>query len=132
MEGETVRSIETFRNGLDLGLAVLLHNGGDFVAKAGADKQLPLVAAAEGAGGGETAGIGLDVEACRQLELGGRQLVGGRRQRRTGDGGKLGGILVTIGAADQWRSRRQRLRGGWWCCGWWGCWGRLGQRQWGW
>ena len=43
MEGETVRSIETFRDGLDLGLAVLLHNGGDFVAKAGADKHRSFI-----------------------------------------------------------------------------------------
>ena len=35
---ETVRSIETFRDGLDLGLAVLLHDGGDFVAEAAADE----------------------------------------------------------------------------------------------
>ena len=76
--GEPVRPIEPGGDRLELGLAVLLDDGGDLVAEAGADEHGALVADAQRARIGDAAGIDLDVEAGRQLELGGRQLVGRR------------------------------------------------------
>src|SRR5689334_18738099 len=44
---ETIRAIEAFRHRLDLGLAVLLYNGGDLIAEAGPDEHGALVADAQ-------------------------------------------------------------------------------------
>src|SRR6185437_15177980 len=109
--GETVRAVEPFGDRLELGLAILLDDGGDLVAEAGADEQRALLAKPHRARIADAAGIDLDVEAGRQLELRGRQLVGGGRQRWRRNRRELGGGLVAVGAADQRRARRQ-LRGG--------------------
>ena len=102
--------METRGQGLDRALAVLVGDGIDVADQAGADEHRALVAFGQRTRIRHAGGIDLDVEAGRHLELGKRQLVRGRRDRRRRDRGKLGGGLIVRRAARSGASPAEAAR----------------------
>ena len=112
LERDAVGPMEARRKRLDRSLAVLVGDGIDVADEAAADEHRALVAFGQRTRIGHAGGINFDVETRRQLELGERQLVRGRRNRRRRDRGKLGRGFIARGPPDQRRARRKRRRGG--------------------
>ena len=75
MEGEAVRPVEAGRDHLGFALAVAVDHRLDLVEHAVADEQRAAFGQPQRARIGDAAGIDLDPEALRQLELRQRQLV---------------------------------------------------------
>ena len=113
LEGDAVRAVEPRGDDLHLALAALVDDGIDLVLQPRAHEHGALVAERERAGVGHAAGIDLDLESLRSLELVDRQLVGGGRERRGRDRREPLGV-GGVGTPDQGRAGRQRrglLRG---------------------
>ena len=111
LERDAVGPIQARRQRLDRALAVLVGDGIDVADQAGADEHRALVAFGHRTRVRHAGRVDLDVEAGRQLELCGRQLVRGRRDRRRRDRRKFCCRFI-VRTPDQRRAGRKRRGGG--------------------
>jgi len=112
VEGQSIRSIETGCDDLDLAFAALVDDSVHLVLEAAADKHRALIADPHGTCIVNAAGVELDLEASRQGQLVGGKLVSRGRDRRRRDRREFHrAALLGRPALGPWRRSVGRGRG---------------------